>query len=832
MDHLLRPQRSEPFHVPLYATADYNDGGDLSLQGFEAYLERVDIHEARPQRQWTRSRIVQAFMNPGDQAEVGHAHDVLQRWAFFGVLRHILQRPIHIRDFSRQLKSRQVVLTTRKLSKLLQEWRQSLERKRKMKDDHSAPYSLLRDIIVSTRRIFNDLWTSLQQLGCSNFLDPKLYISVEILCECLAFSYDKILHDARDDHSALYAWSCRFRTPKTSTPAWVEPWYEKLHKDRNWCPSMVHRLRNTRFGGMGFSHYTNWFFSVMDAPQPKRTHISCTTTRCVAYQVDNSTYRTKHAKDCTGKKARKCEQVFASQEKLAEILSGPATAVPLILLNEPRRDSYYGRRLVDIVPSREASGQPTRRYIALSHVWSDGLGNPQDNAIPICQFRRLGKLVAKLYGVRWPEDSASLAIWFDTLCFPLGPEEAYTTALIRMRQSYEEAERVLVLDEYLLQLRVRNVGDEVEAVSRILISPWNTRLWTLQEARLAPEKRLYFCVKNGLVGEEGGVLGLRSTVGVNRVLEKGWLDMPPAHRLLLEGFHEEYWEMRRHEPRLMKAKLALSFRSTSQPEDEPLCLGNLLGLPSEPLAKSTSREERMSIIWSESPGIRTDVHTSRLSTLFWETERLSHFGFRWAPQTLMDASPYNGNPLFEFRDLEPSQSGTYLDERGLHCQLPAILFPSDIRTLDTAFDTGLLIRPTGLPVQLRLGTNDHPARPEPNESLAHLSRLRESRFLDCRDGWNFAIILDGPIFHPNITGSFPDRAKLLEISSFGEGYHARLLGVCPNFFYNDATRRFIERCPDEKAFSQYSLEADEERDAYGEGRIIATYLPAAYFRLE
>lgn len=290
--------------------------------------------------------------------------------------------------------------------------------------------------------------------------------------------------------------------------------------------------------------------------------------------------------------------------------------------------------------------------------------------------------------------------------------------------------------------------------------------------------------------------------------------------------------MRRHEPRLMKAKLALSFRSTSQPEDEPLCLGNLLGLPAESLAKSTSREERMSIIWSETPGIRTDVHTCRLSTLFWETERLSHFGFRWAPQTLMDASPYNGNSLFEFRDLEPRQSGTYLDENGLHCQLPSILFPSDVRTLDTAFDIGLLIRPTGIPVQLRLGTNDHPARPEPNESLAHLSRLRESRFLDCRNGWSFAIIPDGPIFHPSITGSFPDRAKVLEVSSFGQGYHARLLGVYPNFFYNDTTRRFFERCPDEEAFSQYSLEAEEERDAYGEGRIITTYLPATYFCME
>jgi len=29
------------------------------------------------------------------------------------------------------------------------------------------------------------------------------------------------------------------------------------------------------------------------------------------------------------------------------------------------------------------------RYIAISHVWSDGLGNPALNALPKCQLERL-----------------------------------------------------------------------------------------------------------------------------------------------------------------------------------------------------------------------------------------------------------------------------------------------------------------------------------------------------------------------------------------------------------------------------------------------------------
>jgi hypothetical protein len=74
-------------------------------------------------------------------------------------------------------------------------------------------------------------------------------------------------------------------------------------------------------------------------------------------------------------------------------------------------------------------------YIAISHVWSDGLRNPRINALPRCQILRLRDLVANLPRMRAAntdetadtnvQDNISvpqrqhLLIWIDTLCVPL-----------------------------------------------------------------------------------------------------------------------------------------------------------------------------------------------------------------------------------------------------------------------------------------------------------------------------------------------------------------------------------------------------------------------------
>ena len=115
--------------------------------------------------------------------------------------------------------------------------------------------------------------------------------------------------------------------------------------------------------------------------------------------------------------------------------------------------------------------------MAISHVWSDGMGNPRANAIPLCVFQ---KLVAQTSSL-----SAQGFWWLDTLCFPLSPPEAYNRALLRMKQTYRDSHCTLVIDRWLLKANAAGATAGQLAL-RVLCSPWSRRLWTLQEARLPP----------------------------------------------------------------------------------------------------------------------------------------------------------------------------------------------------------------------------------------------------------------------------------------------------------------------------------------------------------
>ena len=143
--------------------------------------------------------------------------------------------------------------------------------------------------------------------------------------------------------------------------------------------------------------------------------------------------------------------------------------------------------------------------------WSDGLGNPTENALPKCQLRHLEQLISELpqynqtfssedvpfdervwrdplpYRRLEPADQRSddqpRYFWVDTLCVPLEPHRLRKEAIKNMRAVYSRATRVLVLDSALMQSTMDSC--EEEKLARITVSTWIRRLWTLQEAALA-----------------------------------------------------------------------------------------------------------------------------------------------------------------------------------------------------------------------------------------------------------------------------------------------------------------------------------------------------------
>jgi hypothetical protein len=136
----------------------------------------------------------------------------------------------------------------------------------------------------------------------------------------------------------------------------------------------------------------------------------------------------------------------------------------VIVLSHP--ESTEGLKLRVVAhDSPECSG-----YIAFSHVWSHGRGNPSINRMPLCQLVRLARLASqgrettKRYG----------AFWIDTLCVPVTSKWARKKAILQMREVYSKAESTIVIDENLE--RSFRYTDSMETFGMLTLSDWMTRL--------------------------------------------------------------------------------------------------------------------------------------------------------------------------------------------------------------------------------------------------------------------------------------------------------------------------------------------------------------------
>lgn len=77
-----------------------------------------------------------------------------------------------------------------------------------------------------------------------------------------------------------------------------------------------------------------------------------------------------------------------------------------------------------------------------------------------------------------------MPFWLDTLCVPVQPSELQTLAHDRIREPYEGAKHVLVLESYLQSLGSKLLSLH-EIFARITSCGWMRRLRTLEEGMLA-----------------------------------------------------------------------------------------------------------------------------------------------------------------------------------------------------------------------------------------------------------------------------------------------------------------------------------------------------------
>lgn len=262
-----------------------------------------------------------------------------------------------------------------------------------------------------------------------------------------------------------------------------------------WCPNQIATIEATYVLPWQYYIYLTGAASKRD-DLAKRPHDHCTVSTCTVNQVSRETYRLRHVfnddgvefgDDCVicniadGYRPSAPRKGFFDPDTKDLIRIVESGGIPLIsVYNINLEDFNNDPKIVQYDPRK-------MRYVAISHVWADGFGNPYSNSMRLCQIMFLVKSLTQL-GASVKGDEQRLYFWVDTICVPLEPASARIAAIQSISQVFAQAKSTLVMTNDLQ--RQDRPSTKLETLTRILVSNWTRRLWTYSEAMLS--KRIAF----------------------------------------------------------------------------------------------------------------------------------------------------------------------------------------------------------------------------------------------------------------------------------------------------------------------------------------------------
>jgi hypothetical protein len=636
MDHLPRPKSvpydGEKFDIRCYASRNY-DGLD-----FKSYPERCG---------WT-ARTSTDWYTVVQQASEDF-QGLLQTWLYFGVAQSFFRRPVAIEDLTKSLGDDigELHLDSTPLLAFVQQWLSDLD------SFNSSGYMAVSEYITEARFVHEELRadsregresTSGQLITFVEYLhnwpgglDPRASMMTEAqtaLFDLIDGALGRAKEIEKGSDEGILSPSFSFdQTQGGSLYEGSSIW--NLMCQDGWCPSELTMI----FGS--FSVAGIYFLNHLERPNKDHIHQAepreppkdygtellahkpvCRRRHCSLYQLDQDSYKTKHTMDCSG-----CKEMYVQNDELLAILGRRRVPIVTAIGETETQTTIQLQQYVEGAP-----------YVAFSHVWADGLGNLHRNGIPRCQMLRLSAYAREIL-----PSEGNVYFWLDTLCCPpdsMNRREEQTIALDLMRDTYSKSHTVIVLDKWL-QTHHLCTDPIIDALFKVICSPWTRRLWTLQEGALA--QRVLIKSSDGfldvdhamsmIIRESNNVelLNIRADIMHRWYTIRGFKDLDEV-----ELFYALY--------------PSLAFRTTSVFEDEPLCLATLFRLPVGVIAEKKTHEERMLKFWSmfkELPAEIMDHYEARLQIP----------GFRWAPRSFMSDNenlfPYS-NKMIRHGHWEPA----------------------------------------------------------------------------------------------------------------------------------------------------------------------------------
>ncbi|KAJ5884801.1 hypothetical protein N7495_009311 [Penicillium taxi] len=314
---------------------------------------------------------------------------------------------------------------------------------------------------------------------------------------------------------------------------------DRLEKN-GWCPSTIQATARS------VGYLTLYYMSQINRTRvPKLDHGSCTDlicmaakncvegpqtppqcsnpAKCCSLKEDEIIFNPQH----TSHKNESCSKVAPPIQDVIDILKDGK--IPLVKFEKNEHD---GHAKLKIVPARVDS-----RYVAVSHVWSDGLGNSHDNSIWQCQLDSIIESISNLPNHRG-ETMSHLAFnrretlspwsipgiysrnepydlfWLDILCIPAKhalcglvdiPEDLRSTTVSQISAVFAGAMQVMILDREMQRLR-RDTCQMPEILALFQGCNWASRAWTYKEGQ---GSLCYVKLQNGFFNPRDIVLDSR-----------------------------------------------------------------------------------------------------------------------------------------------------------------------------------------------------------------------------------------------------------------------------------------------------------------------------------
>ncbi|KAK3324453.1 hypothetical protein B0T19DRAFT_477349 [Cercophora scortea] len=478
--------------------------------------------------------------------------------------------------------------------------------------------------------------------------DPSLKCAIAALGEFLALSIQASFVEVRKQAPSLTRPQVGF--------SWKTNMFELGSEIRDkmpaagWCKSDWSRA-NAVYRNLQTLHY----LSYLDRFVPGRDHGACTEASCQAAQIDNATYKLSHAiPGC------ECKEFVVDIESIKRILLETDTFPVLIF--DPDKTDLVVRKF-----------EPGVEYIAISHVWADGLGNPHANTLHTCEIERLRTLLKPVEDhhaeIHPDEPRPVYHLWIDTLCCPVGRLEPVCNkiSLNRMKAVYEKAAHVLVLDLALTGHAAEGLHPATILLRIFATSMWMRRLWTLQEGVLA--RSLYVQFKDKPIHVKSSIDELAKTIidfrywAIHSDILREWNRFEDLRTIVFASDTAKPTAPNSHPThKLYQAiQAAVDYRSVSVASDEAVCISTLLDrglkrvlnvelpeenvteihptdrtkdkLPRSWLERDKQRAaERMRIVWEEIAKADDGIPARMV---FLVDTPLPQPGWGWAPESLL-----------------------------------------------------------------------------------------------------------------------------------------------------------------------------------------------------